>query len=250
MVQTSDTRLWLPFRKPNPDARLRLFCFPYAGGGASIFRDWTSELGPEIEVCAVQLPGREQRIREPGFTRMEPLIDALETALSSCLDKPFALFGHSMGAIVAYELAARLQTRAFHPTHLLVSARRAPHVESRREPSHALPDHQFKERLRMLNGTPEEVFNDSELMQLVLPQLRSDFELNETYVPGSHELLKCPVTAFGGMADPEVEQEEIEAWRHTTRHSFQCKMFRGNHFFLHEAKAELLSSIADCLMRD
>jgi len=181
---------------------------------------------------------------------MEPLIDALDTTLTPYLNKSFALFGHSMGAIIAYELAARLQTRDLHPVHLLVSARRAPHVESKRESNHTLPDPQFKERLRTLDGTSEEVFNDSELMRLVLPLLRRDFELNETYLPGSREPLRCPVTAFGGTDDPEVGLEEIDAWRHTTRHAFQCKMFQGKHFFLHEAKDELLSSVADCLMRD
>ena len=221
---------------------MRLLCFPYAGGGASIYRTWPSSLPPEIEVLPVQLPGREARIREPAFTSLPPLIDGLLPALGrGLLDGPVAFFGHSMGALVAYELARALRDAGSpRPLHLFVSARRAPDLPARTAPIHALPEPEFRQRLRELNGTPEAVLEHPELMELLGPTLRADFTLIETYEPTSAPPLDCPITAFGGVDDPDVSEEEMAAWRRFTTAAFQLRMLPGDHFFLAQDSGEAL----------
>ena len=239
---------WFPYYKPNPKANFRLFCFPYAGGGASTFQRWN--LPETLELCPVQLPGHETRLMERLLTRMDELSAALVDALSPYLDIPFAFFGHSLGAIVSYEVAQRLRAEAdLQPWHLFVSARRAPQIALRREISHQLPNEAFRSRLRHLKGTREEVLENAELMELMLPALRADFELDETYQRGAGYLpLDCPVTAFGGLEDDEVPKGDLEAWRETTLNRFQLKMFPGGHFFIHSQGESLLTSITEALL--
>jgi medium-chain acyl-[acyl-carrier-protein] hydrolase len=241
-----ESSAWVRFRQRSPVARLRLFCFPYAGGSALIYRHWM-DLPPQIDVCPVQLPGRDERFREPAFTRTDALCDALVVALGGFLDMPFAIFGHSMGAIIAYEFARRLQTCG-SMRHLLVSGQRAPHLPLRRKQSYDLPDAAFRERLRELDGTPGAVLRDADLMELLLPRLRSDFELNETYKRVEHAPLVCPVTAFGGAQDKEVSRSDLEAWRLTTTSAFDLKMFPGGHFYQDKEGPALRRSVAECLL--
>jgi surfactin synthase thioesterase subunit len=238
---------WIRFHVPNAHARLRLFCFPYAGGGASIFRGWLGRFPDGIDVCPVQLPGREERIREAAFTKMDALCDALLPALAPLLDKPFALFGHSMGALIAYQLALRLQAQSRSPSHLLVSGQRAPHLPLGRPISYNLSDAAFTERLRELNGTPEPILQSPELMELVRPLLRADFELSERSRRSRHDPLDFPVTAFGGLADPEVQRPHLEAWRETTRAHFSLHMLPGDHFYMGTNEATLTVLIAERL---
>ncbi|MEM7356653.1 MAG: alpha/beta fold hydrolase, partial [Acidobacteriota bacterium] len=198
MHQTSSSDPWIAFRQNRPQARLRLLCFPYAGGGALTYRKWTTEMPPEIDVLPVQLPGRERRLREAPHTSMAALIDDMVGALERYVDQPFAIFGHSMGSIVGYEAARRLQQdRGVEPIRFLASARRAPQLPNDREGDYLLPDQELCERLREMNGTPTEVLDNPELMQLMLPLIRADFELNETYTPAPEPRLSCPVTALG-----------------------------------------------------
>ncbi|MEA2792145.1 MAG: hypothetical protein QOG73_4551 [Acetobacteraceae bacterium] len=239
----------LRFRQSNPAAALRLFCFPYAGGSAAVYRNWT-DLPPEIEVCPVQLPGRDERFREPAFTRADALCDALVVALADYLDRPFAIFGHSMGAIIAHEFTRRLQARGLAPRHLFVSGQRAPHIPLRRPRSFDLPDPAFKNRLRELNGTPEEVLQDVELMELLLPRLRGDFELSETYTCAYDMPLSCPITAFGGAQDHEVSETDLAAWRHLTTSAFDIAVFPGGHFYLEQEGQTLRRRIAARLLAD
>jgi medium-chain acyl-[acyl-carrier-protein] hydrolase len=241
-----ESSAWVRFRQRSPVARLRLLCFPYAGGSALIYRHWM-DLPPQIDVCPVQLPGRDERFREPAFTRTDALCDALVVALGGFLDMPFAIFGHSMGAIIAYEFARRLQTGG-SMRHLLVSGQRAPHLPLRRKQSYDLPDAAFRERLRELDGTPEAVLRDADLMELLLPRLRSDFELTETYKRVEHAPLVCPVTAFGAAQDKEVSRSDLEAWRLTTTSAFDLKMFPGGHFYLDKEGPALRRSVAECLL--
>src|SRR3954453_3800140 len=201
-MQTADSDPWVVRRAAESSPRLRLFCFPYAGGSAQVFRTWSEALPADVEVCAVQLPGRERRSSETPIRRAALAVEMLASALSRYLDKTFAMFGHSMGAMLAYEVARRLSAEfGCAPDHLFVSGHRAPHLPSRRRPLHHLADDAFIAGVRALNGTPREVFEHPELVELLLPMLRADFELLETYVELPGPRLSCPITALGGNAD-------------------------------------------------
>jgi len=163
MSLSSPSTVWIQRPKPNPEARLRLFCFPYAGGGASAYRSWAAPLPDEIEVCAIQLPGRENRLREPLFTRLAPLVETLAGALEPSFDIPFAFFGHSMGALIAFELARFIRRRSqITPVHFFASARLAPHVVDSASPAHRLPEATFVAQIRGLQGTSAAVLDDPE----------------------------------------------------------------------------------------
>ena len=231
--------------KANPRAGLRLFCFPYAGGSAALYRTWPAELPDTIEVCMAELPGRGSRLNEPPFTRLESIVDFLANAIKPYLDKPFAFFGHSMGAMISFELACRLREKVVaKPAHLFVSGRRAPQMPDTNPFTYNLPTSKLLEELRRLNGTPIEVLENPELMHLMLPLLRADFEVVETYVYSPGPALDCPITAFGGLQDQEVSREEVEAWREQTIASFSLRMLPGGHFFLHTARQLLLQMLS------
>src|SRR5271170_5577451 len=152
---------WIPFRKSDPKAQLRLFCFPYAGAGALIFHKWSDALPREVEVCPIQLPGRGARLTEPPFTKLSCLIEALVRALDPLLDMPFAFFGHSLGALVGFELARELRRLARpQPVRLVVSAARAPRIPRRDRPIHALPEADLRVELSRLNGVPGKVLEN------------------------------------------------------------------------------------------
>ncbi len=242
----SQTSRWIAYRKPNPQARLRLFCFHYAGGGASVFRTWQNDLPSDIEVCPVQLPGRESRLREPAFVRLAPILDELPDVLQPLMDMPFAFFGHSMGAIISFELTLRLrQLGRTLPLMLLLSGRRAPHCRETDPPLHDLPEAEFKAELMRLEGTPQEVLEHPELMELLLPLLRSDFAVCETYEHDESAVLDLPISAFGGLADHKVDKVHLEGWQKYTKGPFKLRMFQGNHFFLNgSARHDLLRGVA------
>jgi len=245
---------WIVRSKPQP--YLRLFCFPYAGGGASLFRLWPDKLPPEVEVCPVQLPGRENRLREPAFIRLTPLVQALDQALRPYIDIPFAFFGYSMGALISFELARYLRkTRSPGPLHLFVAAHRAPQLPQAHPDLHRLPETAVAgsgvisifDALDRLGGTPTTVRQHAELMQLMLPMLRADFALCETYVYSADDPLSCPITAFGGEQDSHVSLASLLAWREQTRGSFMLNILPGNHFFLHSQQQLLLQAISQDL---
>jgi len=240
---------WIIYRKPNSRARVRLFCFPYAGGSALVFRTWSDGVPPEVEVCPIQLPGRGTRLRELPCTRLAPLVQALAHALSPLLDKPFAFFGHSLGAIVSFEFARQLRRqRGVEPAHLFVSAAPAPQLPHRGRILHTLPGPEFRAALRQLNGTPPEVLAHEELMQIVSPIVRAAFSVYETYVYVNDAPLTCPITAFGGIHDPCVRRDDLRAWQIQTRGMFSLHMFPGDHFFVQAAESELCRLIAQKLL--
>jgi len=249
MTLASSFSPWFQFAKPNPLARLRLFCFSYAGGSASAFRLWGGHIPPQIELYPVQLPGRESRLREAPFTQLPPLIQALSQAIRPYLNKPFVFFGHSMGGLVGFELARELRRQHLAtPLHLMISARRAPQLPDPDPPIHHLPAAEFLEEIRNLKGTPEEVLNNDDLMQVMLPVLLADFAVCETYVYTHEVPLSCPITAFGGWQDDDISKDELVAWREQTRAFFRLQMFEGGHFFLHSERDLLLQSIAQSLL--
>jgi medium-chain acyl-[acyl-carrier-protein] hydrolase len=230
--------------KTNPQARLRLFCFHYAGGGPLIFRKWPDMLPSFVEVCPVQLPGRGSRLREPHFRQLMPLVEAVAENLQPYFDKPFAFFGHSMGAMISFELTRHLRReQGASPLQLFVSGRRAPQLPDTDPPTYDLPEKEFVEELRRLNGTPREALEHPELMQLVLPTIRADFSVCQTYVYTPEPPLNCPISAFGGLQDKDVGREKMEGWREQTNASFRLRMLPGDHFFLNTATDLLLHAL-------
>lgn len=248
----ADLGRWLPYRRPAGASRLRLFCFSYAGGSASAYRQWPAALPSSVEVAAVQLPGRERRMSEKPFLRMEALVTELAQALAPLLtpSEPFAFFGHSMGAKVAFELTRRLRREGKPlPRLLLVSGSRAPHMPTDKPPIHALPEDEMIEELEDLGGTPKEVLANEELMRLLLPLLRADFELNETYEHIAGEPLDVPVAAYGGVDDEDCPPDSIEGWKELTDGPFVRRMFDGGHFFLHEVPDAVTTAVREDLER-
>ncbi len=239
---------WMHIIKSHPLARLRLVCFSYAGGGASIYRSWLNKLPAEIELCAVQLPGRENRIIDAPFVQLPPLIQTLAPALKPYLTKPCVFFGHSMGALVSFELARELRKQQGEgPLHLFVSSYRAPQLPDPDPPVHRLPDAEFTAELHKLNGTPHSVLANEELMQMMIPLLRADFTLCETYAYHQEEPLPIPITVFGGLQDLDIRIEQLEAWSEQTCSSFDLTMFQGDHFYIHTQRDALLNVLSQRL---
>lgn len=247
MSNRSSRNPWIFCPKPNPTAPMRLFCFPYAGGGPTIYSAWGEQL-PSFEVVAIQYPGRGSRMLEDPLTQMNTLVEAIAEGILPYLQtKPFAFFGHSMGATVAFELAQYLKRKhGIEPAHLFVSGRIAPHAPHNRKPIHALPDADFIEELQTLGGTPREVLANDDLMQLLLPLLRADFEVVETYKQTTEEPLGCALTAFSGTGDNRADDIAMTEWGRYTRSNFEVQTFDGDHFFLHgdQAQKQVVQSVA------
>jgi medium-chain acyl-[acyl-carrier-protein] hydrolase len=233
--------------RPNANAFLRLFCFPYAGGSSGIFRGWQAELPPFVEVIGVQPPGHAKRIKEPPFGSIQPLVDSLVPSIRRMAGAGhFDLFGHSMGAVVAFEVARKLKQRfGLSPTTLFVSGRQAPHLPERSAPTHHLPDAEFIEELRRMNGTPAELFANAEVMELRLASIRADFAAIQTYEYSPSDPLNCAICAIGGVDDESVTEDEIEAWRVHTSGGFRKIMLPGDHFFLNSHQNRLLKCISE-----
>ncbi|WP_372366096.1 thioesterase II family protein [Candidatus Uabimicrobium sp. HlEnr_7] len=214
----------------NKEATLRLFCFPYAGGSATVFRKWSESLPENVEVCAIQLPGRGSRLRESLHTNMNELVSDLKTAITDIIDEmPFAFLGHSMGALVAFELSHILESS---PSHLFVSGHRAPQLPTRFSPIFNLSEEQFLSEIKSLGGMQPQILENRELMNLLLPSLRGDFEVCDTYVYNQKTRLDFSITAMAGINDPRANKEETEQWQEQTNDSFAFHMLPGDHFFL------------------
>ncbi|BFV59652.1 hypothetical protein KCMC57_up47560 [Kitasatospora sp. CMC57] len=227
-----------------PHATTRLFCLPYAGGGASVFRDWAAALPADIEPWAVQLPGREDRLGTPPLRRMGEVLNVLVPELIPHLDRPFALFGHSMGALVAWNLARSLRRmEAGSPVRLFVSGCVPPQVREATT-HHTGTDQELLAKLRSWSATPEAVLADPELMQLLLPVVRADIEVVETYRFTEGPLLDCPVTAFAGTGEESAGGAALPRWGELTSGEFDLRMFPGGHFFLHSARPDVLAEIS------
>jgi medium-chain acyl-[acyl-carrier-protein] hydrolase len=230
---------------------MRLFCFPYAGGGALGFRHWPDYLPANVEVCPIQLPGRETRMKEAPYNRVMPLVQKIAETIFPFLDKPFAFFGHSMGALISFELARELRRkRIITPVKVYVSGRVAPHLPLTRQPLlYDLPEPEFINALRFLNGTPAEVLENEMLMRLLMPLLRADFAVNEAYTYTPERPLDCPIFAMGGMRDSEASREQLEGWHAHTTASFELRLFPGDHFYLNSMQQLFFQVLSQDLAR-
>lgn len=231
---------------PRSRSAARLFCFPYAGGGAAAFRLWTAGLPAELDIWAAQLPGRANRLHEPVVNSVPNLVDALVEELMPRLDLPFAFFGHSMGSVLASEVARAVVSRGGPaPRHLIVSGRRPPGMSGPESRIHMLPDDEFIAEInRRYGGIPTQLLRDRELLMLLLPGLRADVTAVETFQPGPREPLDCPISAFGGTHDRLTPRAQLDAWRGQTTGPFRVRVFPGDHFYLDARRAEILADLS------
>jgi medium-chain acyl-[acyl-carrier-protein] hydrolase len=229
-------------------AAMRLFCFPYAGAGTPVFRRWQEGMPENVLIHPIELLGRGAHLASSPSTRMDSLIAFLSDTVAPYLDKRFAFFGHSMGALVAFELAHRLRDLGHQePVALYVAAQPAPQLLNRQPRMHDLPDAQLRAELRRLGGTPPEVLYNDEFMALLLPTLRADLEVCETYTYTAPAPLSCPIVAYGGAADPDVSEEDLKAWAQHTTGAFAYAMLPGGHFFIDQRRRELLAALSASL---
>ncbi|HEX4458660.1 MAG TPA: alpha/beta fold hydrolase [Polyangia bacterium] len=242
---------WFRVWNRQPAPRLRLVCLPYAGGQASAFARWADELGSDVEVHALQLPGRGMRLAEPHCTELTRVLDAIMPAVTRLTTAPYALFGHSMGATLAFELSRRLRRAdVAPPLRLFVSAARTPRRLRLVDALGPVDDAALVDYLRQLGGTPEEVLREPELLELVLPPLRADLQLLDAWRSPDEPPLDVPLTALGGRADARVSPEELALWRAHTRGPFALQLFDGGHFYLHGERPALLASLRRTLSVD
>lgn len=249
-VNTTTDTAWFPVYRPesgvtpvvHPDAT-QLFCLPHAAAGASAYWEWVPLLAPDVDVVPIQLPGRESRYKEPPRRSVFDLAAELIKPLTGRLGLNFTLFGHSMGAVLAYELTWALAARGTPPRHLFVSGQRAPHLEPARRDTHLLPDPELLAVMEKLEGTSPEVLAQPELVELLLPVMRADLEVCETYSHPHEAALPVPITVLGGLSDPSVSIEEMQAWRDVTSAGFDAEFFPGGHFYLHTLRDEVVAAL-------
>jgi len=235
--------------RPNPAAEMRLICFPSAGSGVSSLHSWLQGMPSSVELCPIQLPGREDRRLEPPFRRMEPLVVAVADVLQPLLNLPYALFGHSLGALTAFEVAREFRRRGLRsPTRLLVSSRIAPQLPPRFSPIHHLPEPEFIRQLASRYGPiPAPILAEPELMLLFSPVLRSDIEILETYSYRAESPLEIAISVFGGDNDATVDKNGLNAWSEQTTTSMAVRTFPGDHFFPRVAREDFLKAISSDL---
>ncbi len=240
---------WVLAHPPRSNHRkASLLCFPYAGGGTVAYHSWKNLVHPDIALLRVQLPGRETRLREEPFTAFSPLIEALVAALIPWLDSPIVFYGHSMGALIAFEVTRALREMGKPvPCHLFVSSFRAPHLPDPDQMISKLPEDQFIERLKLYDGIAPAILMNAELMEIYLPILKADFSILSSYNYTKQAPLPCPITAFAGSADPKICTEDIDAWKDHTTGRFDRHFFPGGHFFINESQSEMLEHINQCV---
>lgn len=236
---------WFIIPHLRPEAKLRLFCLPFAGGSPATYRQWPLGLPETVEIWAVQPPGRGSRIKEPAYERLTPLVADLADAMAPHLNFPYAIFGHSLGGLLGFELSRLIQQRqAPGPLWLGISAVRAPHLPDPNPTLHLTSDLELVEALKSYGGTPEGLLDDPEMRALLLPIIRRDFAVFETYDFQPGPVLGTPIAVFGGLEDIRVpDQDSLEAWSLYTNKNFQSYYFPGGHFYLQSHQADLVASV-------
>ena len=235
---------WLQIRPVEGNPRLRLFCLPHAGGGATAYHPWAAGLTDFVQICPIQLPGREARLTEPLCDRLDILVDDMDRALRSWLDIPFAIFGHSMGALLAFEWARRLQReKCPTPVWLFLSGRCAPDTPGDSNLLHSLPDREFVTELtRLYDGMPQEFLENEALKEVFLPILRADLAVVESYRFQEDKPLDCPITVFSGIDDASVSWDQLLAWKRHTRSRFAMQVLPGGHFYSQRPLLQTISA--------
>lgn len=246
-MSVANTDRWLRTRRPLAHPRLRLLCLPYAGGGATIFHHWPDGLPADVEVRAVQLPGRQDLWSEPPHKSVAPIIEGLVKALAGLVPAPLVIYGHSFGTILGFELALALSAAGSSPRALIAAGRGAAHRPSRLRMIHALPEREFKEELAARYGMSRALLDDAELMALAMPALRADFTALETYSSSSGQKLAVPLHALHGQKDPLVHPDDIAAWRELTTGPSALHEVDAGHFFVDTHRPWVLARVADVL---
>ncbi|MFI0777848.1 thioesterase II family protein [Streptomyces sp. NPDC021212] len=248
MPRTEDDELWIRRFHAAPDSAVSLVCLPHAGGSAHAYFPLSEGLIPSVEVLSVQYPGRQDRRWEPPATSVEELARSVATALRGTLERPVALFGHSMGGAVAFELARILEREGVTPVGLFVSARRAP-SRHRYDPDARLPsDDEVKAEVRRLSGADAAILEDAGLLDAFLPVIRADYAVAGGYRGAADARVGCPVTVLVGDADPETTDEEARAWRDHTTGAFTLHRYPGGHFYIEQHRAAVIDVLADALL--
>ncbi|MEV7225636.1 MULTISPECIES: alpha/beta fold hydrolase [Polymorphospora] len=243
-----DTKLWIRRFHPGPAWGPRLVCFPHAGGSAVAFHQTSKALSPVAEVLSLQYPGRQDRLGEPCLDSIGDLADAIVAVLSRTLDRPLVFLGHSMGAVIAFEVAVRLERQGVVLRRLFASGRRAP-SRVRDESIHLGTDDELVAEVQRLSGTEESLLTDPVVLSIVLPALRADYRAVETYRHGGGARLSCPVTVLTGDRDPRVSIDEARDWAGHTTADCDVKVFTGGHFFLNDHPAQINDLLAAELTR-
>jgi surfactin synthase thioesterase subunit len=242
MSRFENDSLWFPIVRSDHEVKLRLFCLPFAGGNAFSYRLWQNHLPDSVDVCPIQLPGRSNRINEPCFSDIKLLVETLIIEIGRYTEIPFAVFGHSMGALIGFELIRSLTKLGKSPLHFFPSSAKAPDCCERTVKLHNLTSKKLKAELLKLSGTAKEVLDHPELFNLLLPTLRADFKIIDDYQYKFAEPLNCLITTFGGY-DDQISQNDLLQWERHTSSGFRCQMFEGNHFYLNEQTEPMLSAI-------
>lgn len=234
---------WFVIPKPRPQAQLRLFCFPYAGGNTSTYVDWANKLSQEVELVLILPPGRATRIVETAFDDMSALVSDLFDSIIKLLDKPYILLGHSLGSRVAFELLSRLQTEGYSlPEALIASGSRAPHLKKEFKDIWQMSDQEFIDELKILNGTPKAFFDHPELIEFLLPMLRADFKIADLYRAEKNQL-NCSIHVLSGTEDSDIPKHELMAWQDLSLNKITLNYIHGDHFFIDKNPSDVLSQV-------
>jgi medium-chain acyl-[acyl-carrier-protein] hydrolase len=235
---------WFLTQNPRPDAQFRLFCFPYAGGSAAAYAAWGKLIPPNVELVAIQPPGRANRMNEKLLTSVEQMADQISQVIAPLLDRPYVIYGHSLGAAVSFEFLHKLHERRLPPPiRYFCGARRAAHNAPRIPPIHDYPLEQFKSELRDSYGTSEMILNNPELMEIFAPILRTDFAAAYAYRRRPLVKLECEVSAFCGAADDKVLFEDMVGWQEHFTKAVDFKVFEGGHMFLDENREAVIDAV-------
>lgn len=240
------TSKWFLITKPKPRAKYRLFCFPYAGGSATAYLGWEHLLPDDIELVAIQPPGRANRLNENLLTSVHEMAEEIASVIPPWLDRPYFMYGHSLGSVVSFELLHLLKARNLPlPKRFFCGARRAPHAPPRIAPIHDYPLDKFKLELKSLNGTPDVVLENSDLMEIFVPILRTDFKAAYVYHRDPNVKLECEVSAFCGSRDDKVIVEDMVGWQDHFHKPMDFRVFDGGHFFMDDGKALVVGAICE-----